>query len=239
MNKWIIGAAALLAVAAPGVAAAQTGYVGAVYSDVDLGGGAEGEAYGIEGSVAWTNFELDASFLDSDDTDTTTSVTGHLFSRNDRYLFGGFAGMADNDGDTLWQVGIEGAKYYDRWTLFGSLAYGEADDADAEAIGVNIGASLFATDNFRIDANVLWADVESGGGDDNALGFGIGAEYQFASVPISIGASYANIELDDANVDADVFTIGIRYNFGGSLYDRDRSGASQASRAGLGNVLSF
>ena len=66
MRNWIIGAAALVAVAAPGVAAAQTGYVGVVYGNADPGGAADEDFYGVEGAVAFAGsgsivFEVDAS----------------------------------------------------------------------------------------------------------------------------------------------------------------------------------
>lgn len=241
MNKWIIGAAALLAVAVPSVASAQTGYVGAVYSNIDIDGAPDdSDAYGVEGSVYFAGsgtigFEVDAAIVDNDDSDTGYGLTGHVLSRNDRYLFGGFVGIAGNDDNETWTAGVEAAKYYDRWTLWGSLAYANNDDADLDGYGLNVGASIFASDNLRFDGNIGWATIDDGVDDDDAMVYGVGAEYQFDAMPISIGGSYSIVDGDAT--EADVLGVTVRYNWGGSLFDRDRNGASQAGRSGLGSII--
>ncbi|MGD9816601.1 MAG: hypothetical protein AB7Q23_17370 [Hyphomonadaceae bacterium] len=238
MRNWIIGAAAILAVAVPGVAAAQTGYVGATYSDIDAGGAGDDEVIGVEGAVAFAGsgsivFEVDASIADSDASgDTGYGIVGHVYGRNDSHLFGGFVGLSDSgDSDTTWVVGLEASKFYANWTLAGAVLYANNDDADVDAWGVNVEARAFVHDNFRIDGRLGWANIDAGTGDDDALTLGIGGEYQFASVPVSIGLGYANTDFDGGDVD--VLTVGVRYNWGGTLRDRDRNGASQASITGI------
>ncbi len=240
MRNWIIGAAALLAVAVPGVAAAQTGYVGATFGNVDVDGAGDADFYGVEGAVAFAGsgsivFEVDASITDSDDTDEGYGLTGHVYSRSDAGLFGGFVGIgSSNDSDT-WTVGLEGSKFYTNWTLAGAVFYANNDDADADGYGVNAQARYFVHDNFRLQGNLGWATVDAGGaGDDDVFSYGLGGEYQFASIPVSIGAGWNHFEGDDSGVEADTLSIGIRYNWGGSLRDRDRNGASQADITGTG-----
>lgn len=241
MKKFLLGAAAAIAVAAPGVAAAQTGHVGAVYTNVDIDGAPDdSDAYGVEGSVYFggagtVGFEVDAAIVDSDDTDTGYGLTGHILSRNDRHLFGGFVGIAGNDDSETWTGGLEGAKYYDRWTLWGSASYASNDDADLDGYGVNIGASIFGSDNLRFDANIGWATIDDGVDDDDALAYGLGAEYQFAAMPISIGANYTIVDGDAA--EADILGVALRYNWDSSLLERDRNGASQAGRTGVGSIV--
>src|SRR5690606_25091485 len=111
MRNWIIGAAAVLALAVPGVAAAQTGYVGAVISNTEFDAGDDFDAYGVEGAVAFAGsgsivFEVDAALSDSDDTDTGYGLVGHVYSRNDSHLFGGFVGVAGSDDTETWTVGL-------------------------------------------------------------------------------------------------------------------------------------
>jgi hypothetical protein len=223
MRNWIIGAAALLAVAAPGVAAAQTGYVGAVYADSETNN-FDSEAYGVEGAVAFSGsgsivFEVNASILD-----------------NDSHLFGGFVGIADANDSTTWTAGLEASKFYDRWTLAGAVAYGNNDDANVDGYGVNVEARVFPTDNFRLSGNIGWANVDAGAADDDAFTYGVGGEYQFAALPISIAAGYNRTEFDNSNVESDAVTVAVRYNWGGSLFDRDRNGASQAGIAGSAGI---
>ncbi|MBX3511217.1 MAG: hypothetical protein KF700_08450, partial [Hyphomonadaceae bacterium] len=79
MRNLLIAAAAVIAVAAPGVAAAQTGYVGAVYANTDVDGAGSADAYGIEGAIAFDTgssltLELDAALLDSDDSDAAGAI---------------------------------------------------------------------------------------------------------------------------------------------------------------------
>lgn len=239
MRSLIFGAAALLAVAMPGMAAAQSGYAGVTWANVDADGADSTDAYGVEGAVAFQgsssiSFEVDAAWVDSDDTDSVASIAGHVFTRNDQYLFGGFVGVTDNDdAGTTWTAGLEANKYFQNWTLAGAVAYASNDDNDVDAWGVNVQGRYFVNDNLRLQANAGWASVDAGAGDDDGTLLGVGAEYQFNAVPISIAAGYNHLDTDAG--DANAWTLAVRYNFGGgTLRDRDRSGASQADIVGLG-----
>lgn len=237
MRNWIIGAAAVLALAVPGVAAAQTGYVGAVYSNTDVDGADEADAWGVEGAVAFAGsgsivFEVDAAYVDGDDV-SATGLTGHVYSRNDSHLFGGFVGISDSDAsDTTWTAGLEASKFYTDWTLAGAVFYASNDDNDVDGYGVNAQARYFVQDNFRLQGNLGWASVDAGAGDDDAFIYGVGGEYQFSALPISVAAGYNRIDADAA--EADTLSLAVRYNWGGTLRDRDRNGASQADIAGTG-----
>jgi hypothetical protein len=246
MRNWIIAAAALVAVVAPGVAAAQTGYVGAVYGNADPDGPGDEDFYGLEGAVAFSGsgsivFEVDAAITDGDDTDTAYGLTGHVLMRNDSHAVGGFIGIADSDdADTLWFGGVEANKYFDRFTVAGALFYGQTETAagdDVEGYGLNVEGRYFVQDNFRVDANVGYASVDVDTvGDDDVMIYGVGAEYQLANFPVSFRAGYSTTDSDFGDVD--VWSIGVRYNWGGqTLRDRDRSGASQASLTNLGGVF--
>ena len=244
MRTWIIGAAALLAVAAaPGVASAASGYVGLNYSNTDVDNGGSNNAWGAEGSVVFSgssqiSFELDGAIANGDDTDTVTAGTAHVFTRNDSYLFGGFVGASHSDDSTTWSAGLEANKYFENWTLAGAIAYANNNDADVDGWGVNAQARFFPTDNFRLQGNVGWAQVNlPGGDDDNAWTAGVGAEYQLEAMPISIGATYNHVEFNDADVSANVWGVTLRYNWGGSLRDRDRNGASQSDLVNFGSLL--
>ncbi|MGQ0534071.1 MAG: hypothetical protein ACT4OF_15475 [Caulobacteraceae bacterium] len=240
MRNWIIGAAAFLAVAAPSVAAAATGYAGVLYGEADAGG-AEAEFYGAEGAIAFSGsdsivFEVDASVTDSDDTNSAFGLTGHIYSRNDRHLFGGFVGVADSDDSTTWFGGLEANKYFDRWTIGGAVFYGNNDDANVDGAGVNVDAEVFVQDNLSLNAHAGYASVDAGAGDDDVTFFGVGGEWQLASWPISFVAGYNTADFDGGDVDT--WTVGARWNFGGlTLIDRNRRGASQARITGVGLVF--
>lgn len=241
MRSLIFGAAALLAVAVPGMAAAQSGYAGVTWANVDVDGFDNTDVYGVEGAVAFEgsssiSFEVDAAWADSNDTDSVASLTGHVFTRNDQYLFGGFVGVSDGDNSTTWTAGLEANKYFQNWTLAGAIAYANNDDVDVDGWGVNVQGRFFPTDNLRLQANAGWASVDGGAGSDDATVLGAGAEYQFSAAPISIGANYSHTDSDAA--DADIWGLTVRYNFGGgTLRDRDRSGASQADIVGFSTAF--
>lgn len=246
MRNWIIGAAALLAVAAPGVASATaSGYVGAVYSNTDFGnGGGNDNAWGAQGSVAFSGsssigFELDGSIIDPDHGDTAYGATGHVFTRDDSYLFGGFVGVQSVNSSTTWDAGLEANAYFDNWTLAGAVGYANNSDADASAWGIDAQLRYFPMDNLRLQANAGWASIDFGGpgGNDDAWTAGVGAEYQFSSIPISIAVNYDHDEINDEDVSANVWTVALRYNWGGTLRDRDRHGASQADLTSFGTLL--
>lgn len=246
MRNWIIGAAAALAVvAAPSVAAAN-GYVGVVYSNSDFGGGDDVESWGAEGAVAFAGsgsivFEIDAAVNTTDDSGTGDDETGyglvgHLYARNSDHLFGGFVGIAGSDDTETWLAGLEASKFFSQWTLAGAVFYGNNDDFDTDGWGANVEGRVFLNDNFRLNGNVGWVSVDSGGADDDAMLYGVGGEFQFATFPVSIGAGWSTIDFDGGDVDT--WTIGARWNFGGqTLMDRDRNGASQASVIGLANAF--
>lgn len=252
MRSLIIGAAAFLAVAAPGIAMAQTGYADASYasSSVDTGAGDDdADGWAVGGAVAFDAYalgvQLDAS-VGSTDADgggesDEWNVGGHLFTRNADYLVGGFVNFGNVDADAggdsdYWTVGAEGQYYLDRTTLNASVSYTEAEDADLEVTAVDLGATYFFTDNFSVDGGVGFANLEGGGDDADSISAGVGAEYQFAALPISVFGGYAHSEVDDLDLDSDTLSVGVRYNWGGTLFDRNRSGASLA-RGGAGRFL--
>lgn len=245
MRNWIIGAAAVMAVSVPGVAAAQqaTGYVGAVYGNVDVDGFDEETFYGAEGALAINGagpltFEIDASVLDGEDSDTGYGLLAHLYARNDNHLFGGFVGLSDSgSSDTSWLAGLEASKFFQSWTFAGAIAYGSNDDTNTDGWGANVEGRFFVHENFRLQGNVAWASLDTPGLDNDGYSYGVGGEYQFSAIPVSVTAGYARTEFNDANFESDAVTIGLRYNWGGSLRDRDRNGASQAGI--VGGALSF
>jgi hypothetical protein len=247
MKKYLLGAAALLAIVAPGVASAQqSGYVDLGYqtTEADIAGvEGDGEGWTLGGATAWGGdgsfgVQLDAVIGEADES-SSYNVGGHLFTRNGDYLLGGFAnyGNVDIDGAgdfDYWTVGLEGQYYLSRTTLDGALSYSEGDDLDAELTALDFGATHFVTDNFSFGGNVGFGSIEGGGADADVVSYGLGAEYQFASAPFSVFGGWQHAEVDDIDSDSDSLGIGVRYNWGGTLLERNRSGASLSRGGGLG-----
>lgn len=251
MTKYLLGAATALAIVAPGVASAQSGYVDFAVSTGDLevlGVEADTDGWTLGGAAAWDGsgglgFQIDAligeSEVDGADDADSFNLGGHLFSRTSGHLVGGFLNTGEIDfggGAELdyWTFGLEGQLYLSRTTLDGALSYSDADDADAELTAVDVGLTHFVSDNFSLGGDFGFGSIEDSGPDTDVSTLGLGGEYQFASMPISVFGGYRHSEIDDIDVEADTFSIGVRYNFGGSLFDRNRSGASLTRATGFG-----
>ncbi|MGE3931429.1 MAG: outer membrane beta-barrel protein, partial [Hyphomonadaceae bacterium] len=238
MRKIFLTAAAAIAIAAPGVAAAQTGYVGMDYTSVDVDGAGDDDAWGASGAVELgQHFAVDGGFSSNDD-DTGFGATGHVYMNDSSHLLGVFAGVSDSDIATVWQGGVEGQAYLGNVTFAGALGYGREDDLDVSALGVNGEARFFVNPNFRLEGGLGYFNVDTPIGDDDALQFGVGGEYQLAAAPISLGLGYTRTSLDETDIEIDAISATARWNFGGgTLADRDRTGAALAGLSGIGAAL--
>jgi opacity protein-like surface antigen len=238
-------AAALLATA--GAANAQAvGQVGASYSrlEADFGSLGDGDvnAYGVDGAVRFDAGSLGAQVdgaitrFDDDGGDATVwSATGHLNAKLSQGLVGGFAGFTTSDDVTLWAVGVEGqANLAPSTSLYGQLGYGQSDDLDdVDFWAGRAEIRQFVTDNFKLQASAGFTKADGNGADLDMWNLGVDGEYQFADTPWSIAAGYEHGDIDDLDVSSDTFRVGVRYTFGGTLKDRDQSGASLGSAANL------
>lgn len=235
-----------------GAAQAQTvGHAGVNYSRAEIDAGRLGDTDANviqgEGAVAFDVGSLRAAVdgsvtnFDTDGGDATLwSATGHLNKAFDGGLAGGFVGVSKSDDVTLWAVGVEGQyNIAPKTTLYGQVGYGQAEDLnDVDFWAGRAELRYFVADNFKIAGNVGFTKADARGGDLDMWNVGAEAEYQFANTPWSVVGAYEHGELDDADLKADTFKIGLRYTFGGTLRDRDQAGASLGSASNLfgGNI---
>lgn len=239
MKKYVVTASLMAGLSmVSGAAFAQTGSVGANYTRVDTDFG-DADAYGVDGEVifstggTWSAI-VDGSYIDSDAADGTLSATGHLITSGANNAWGGFAGVSDSDGSTVYFVGGEYAQYFNTTTLAFNVNYANDDDNDVDAWGLNAAYRIFASDNLRFDLGASFARADSGGVDGDITSFGAGLEYRFDNSPFSIGAAYSRLGGDVP--DADVIGVTLRWNFGdATLKEADRKGKTFTS---LGNALS-
>lgn len=239
-----LAAAALSAPAFAQDAIGSAGVTGA-HTEIDVAGfDAEGDSYALDGTAAvkatenWT-VTLGASIGEgngdlSDETALNLNV-GATYNGGD-WRVGPTVGFTTVGDDSLWTVGGVAQKYLDRVTLAGAATYGQLDGVDADIWTVGGEARFFVTDNFRIDAGAAWATAEASGVDVDGWNAGIDAEYQFAGSPWSLTAGYSHASIEDIDADADTFSLGFRYSFGGDLKTRDRAGADLGAG---GNPFAF
>ncbi|MES1156514.1 MAG: outer membrane beta-barrel protein [Alphaproteobacteria bacterium] len=245
MRNLLLGAAAaLMACALPSLASAQTGYADVSYShaSVDLGAGDNQDfnAGAVNGVAAFdlgeAGVQIGAGYanLNPDHGDNVDDwhAEGHVYKRTDNWQLGGGAAYSHYDGDGAnadeWTVGAEALFFAARTTWGATLSYSDADDADLKETALTGEVRHFVSDNFSLGANVGYGSIDTSGpgGNDDEWSAGVGAEYQFANSPISVFGGYEHTDISDEDVKSDAVTIGARWNFGGSLFDRDRSGAN-------------
>jgi opacity protein-like surface antigen len=245
MKKNLFAAAAAVVLLGSAVAAqAQTvGHVGANYSRTDLdvaGLDADADVYQLEGAVRFDagslGAQIDASVTNYDGDDTSFGATGHLNTKLGNGLVGGFAGVETSDDITVWGVGLDGqANLGPATSLYGQAGYGSTDDLgdDADIWAVRAELRHFVTDNFRLQGSLGYTRVNVTGPDADGWNAGVEAEYQFAETPFSVVAGYDHFDSNDIRANADTLRVGFRYTFGGTLKDRDQSGASLGSMGRL------
>jgi|CXWL01.1.fsa_nt_gi hypothetical protein len=236
MQKTTFLGAAAIALMAATSAHAQSGFVGLSYQSSD---DTNIDTIALSGSVAaGANFQLDGRYASLEASGGGGSsidawnVGGHLFSRGEQWLWGGYIGFNTLDVGGGFSVddttfALETQYFMARTTFSGALGYTTSDlfGADLKQTALDLELRHFVSDNFSIQGNVGFGNVDGGGGSDaDVSGYGIGAEAQLGSAPVSIYGGFQHAELDGGS-GVDSIGIGARWNFGGSLFDRNRSGA--------------
>ncbi|MBY0565242.1 MAG: hypothetical protein K2P58_13800 [Hyphomonadaceae bacterium] len=232
-----LGTAAVALMAAGAAHAQGGGYLGVSYYD---GTGSVADGVMVDGSaVLGSNVQIDASYSSSDDIDFT-SVGGHFFSRTENGVWGGYVGydVASGSGDDIdeFTVALQVQHYVGRTTLSADLSYSSISDipffGEISTTGVSGEARFFQTDNVSAHINLGYAefDTDFGGGDIKSLGAGL--EWKPDSLPISFFGE-ARGWTSDTVTEESSWRVGARYTWGGSLFDRNRSGAALSQPTGF------
>lgn len=228
-------AAVATLVAAP--AFAQSGPVGSAgitWSDVeaDAGGASAEETFGaIDANVAgdfgaWTvTFDASMSWADGAmDDDRVVAGQAHLTRKFGDVRAGAFVGLSSLGGEEVTTFGLEAQKYMGPLTVSGAAAYSDVSGADI--VNVNGDVAYFVQDNLRLNVGAGFGDVSSDFGDVEYYSYGAGAEYMIPSTSLSVYGAYERATIDDADLDVDTFSIGLRFTYGAkTLRAREESGA--------------
>ena len=237
MRKFLIAsAAAVVLFSAAGAAQAEAvGHVGVNYARTDIdAGGLDGDldVFQAEGSVAFDAGSLgvafDGSVADSKDIDTVWTGTAHLNYKLGAARLGGFAGLQDSNGDTLWAVGAEGqADLAPSTVVYGQAGYGQIDDLDVDLWAVRGELRQFFGDNVKLAGSLGYLNADFGAVDIDGWNAGIEGEYQFKDTPFSVFGGWNHFDSNDLGANTDTLRVGVRFTFGGAtLRGRDAAGAS-------------
>ncbi len=235
MRTILISAALAFGAATPSVALAQNGHVDVSYANFneDFGvGDVDIDITRVAGQVAFDNapvgFQVDANYANwevGNDLDAW-GLGGHVYRRSLRWLFGGYVGFDSLDDDDAWTAALETQYYMPRGTFSGQLSYSDMEDQSLSSMAIDGWYRHFVTENFSVRGGAGLGEFDAGGTDFNFWQAEIGGEFKFDALPISVFAGYRHAEYDIpvGQLDTDTATVGVRYNWGGSLLDRDRGG---------------
>lgn len=257
MKSFVIGGVSALALmSVAGVASAQsvsTGYVGVEYAKIEdstlksivaTGSLDLAPNWEIQGDLTFGTFEN--PFVDND----IWSATAHGFYDGGNFKAGVFLGQTDYDGADLTGYGVEGRlNLAENWTLGGSIGRGQLDvgpaEVDVDAMRVEL--SAFFSDRTRVDLSISDITFDFGPlAEANSTAYGFALEHQLEAYPVSLNVGFENANTDFGAIDT--YSFGVRYVFGGTLKDRDRSSSpfgnvqknfGGAASAYLGVVAAF
>lgn len=223
VRKMLIATVAAAAMSAPAfaqtngsIAATRTSHDRDVDIDVTSVSGAIyhgfGNGFAVQGDIAYHDIEAGPA------DEQTTRYTVHGIYRTENWAIGLLAGTSDWFGSDFDHFGIEGALYFDRWTIESSYISGDLPSVTYDRL--SIAGRHFVTDNFSIGGGIGFANAD----EFDWRSYDLNAEYRLGAVPITLFAGYNHADLDD---DVDSVRVGLRWDIGtGSLLERDRRGAS-------------
>jgi hypothetical protein len=175
------------------------------------------------------------NFVEDDDSDDDTTLNGalHLYHETPNNKVGAFVGANTGDEDTVWNGGVEGQVFLDNANLGAAVGYITSGESDVDGWGAVGSGALFLNDNFSLSAQLGFVSLEAEGVDVDGWNGGVGAEYQLPNTGVTLFAGYNHGEIEDADATADSITVGLSFNFSGTLLERERRGPSLN---GLGSV---
>ncbi|MCR6644304.1 MAG: hypothetical protein NVV62_07195 [Terricaulis sp.] len=228
MKKFLLGAAAAVAIAAPGAALAQTtGEVGVHYNNIDLQNGPDMDVWGLNAAVAHdfggftVQGDASSSRYDASSDIGIGNVSIAAGVRNDAYAVYGFVGHSSFGSDSA-NIGFGGQYHLDRLSFNGSVGVADFDGIDVRA--ANIDGTYYFTDNFGVLAEVGYGEAR-GGGETEWTSAGVGGIYRFNQSPLTFDFGYRRTEHDVR--DSDLLRVGATIAFGTtSARDAARNGPS-------------
>lgn len=234
MKKIFVGAALAAAVAAPGIASADTtGFIdlGVQTNDFDYTSDTF-DSYTLGGAIVHDlsdtmTIQADGRTMHQDWGYGTYShgySAVHLSTDLGGWDVGGFVTFQNYYGDSGLGFGGETRTSFGNLSLDGSVTYVEYDEGDYDAAAWRVGAAYFFSPNLAITGGASTTTLDD---DDDITELSLGGAYQFTN-NVALTAGYTNTDAEDSGGgwEGDSFTFGVRFNFGGgSLQDNTNDGA--------------
>lgn len=240
MKKIFVGAALAAAVAAPGVASADTtGFIdlGIQSNDFDYTSDTF-DSYTLGGAIMHDlsdtmTVQADGRTMHQDWGYGTYShgySAVHLSTDLGGWDVGGFVTFQNYYGDSGLGFGAETRTAFGNLSLDGSVGYVEYDEGDYDATQWRVGGAYFFSPNFAVTGGVAQTDIDG----DEISEFSVGGAYQLVN-NVAFTAGYTSTDADNnggGGWEGDSFTFGVRFNFGGgTLQENTNDGAWGAATA--------
>jgi hypothetical protein len=217
MKKYLLGAAAALAIAAPGLAHAEdAGSVGVHYANIDPSGGDSADVYGLDITYAhdfsngWTvqgdgSSERISGGIGFDEGVGFAALSAGMRGESGDYY--GFVGNADFF-EAITMAGVGGRWNVNNATIGGDVGYADLQDGHAWQADVN--GAYFLNNNFGLNADLGYVDFSDGGG--HATVWGLGGTYRFTGSPVALDLGYQRGSEDSEH--DNVWRLGLSWQFG-------------------------
>jgi len=241
MKKLLLGAVAAAAMAAPGLANAETsGGIALTYANTEYDGGGDFDAYSLGGNVVhglsngWT-IQLDGRTTLQDwswSYDSHGYAAFHGSTDLGGFEVGGFAGMVNYYGDGGTLVGVEARTALGNFSVDGSISLTDFQDNGYDGTTYRAGGAYFFSPNLALTGGASFTNVNSWT-DFEITELSLGGAYQFANnVELFGGYTNGDIEWSGASNETDTLKLGVRFNLnGGTLQDNANNGAWGSAEA--------
>jgi len=226
MKKIMLGAAALMTIAAPGLAHADdAGTIGVHYANLDPDGASSVDTYGLDlgyihaldGGMA-VQATASSDRIDSSGNFGVSYAAVALGAKMDGGSYYGWLTHETFFGDAFG-VGIGGKWDVSQAVVDASVGY--ADFNSSGVTNVNLDGTWFFSDDLGVGAQVGYVDFDGA----NATTYGVNGTYRFAGTPIALNLGYQHIDGDGGN--ANRWSLGLQWQFGSSsAHDNAQNGAT-------------
>jgi hypothetical protein len=234
MKKYLLGAAAALAIAAPAVAHADSGGIGVHETNIDSNFSSDAyDVYGLDFNYTH-NMDGGMAIQGEGASDRLDGGGGHIGlgyvaasigAHQSSYSFYGYLGHTDllYLGDAF-DVGVGGQFYGSNFTVNGSVGYADYDFTNVTNVSADF--TWFFTDDLGLKAQAGYETFSDGGPDIST--YGIGLDWRITGSPVDLSVGYQKA---DEDADADIWKIGLSYQFGThSLREESQSHWNGAQR---------
>jgi len=236
MRNIIFAAAALLAVAAPGIAAADTGgSVQLTYAGIDSDIDSKNNVVALSGVVItdlapnhW-RLQVNGSTVDTDQYNNSYAygqAEVHVVYDAGQFQFGAFTGISNTNGYGWYEYGVEAAVTFDRAQVAVSAAGASSSNTNFDNISTFAATGSYRlTDDLSVGATVSTTDFGNySNSDENVNSWGLNVDYTIPNTHVTIGAGYRSS--DDGDNNTNFFGVALAWNFGDGARGRKMPGAT-------------